>query len=70
LELKKLYPNCDEFIKPLFRGRTIDKYYTHQDNQDYVIVINDDFALDKYPLVSEHLLKFKDKLEARAQFRR
>ena len=57
-------------IKPLFRGRNIEKFYTEQSYDKYVIIINDDFPLEKYPDLKDHLLRFEDKLRNRAQFKR
>lgn len=67
---KMKYPDCDSFIKPLFRGRSISKYYTPQTYEVYTLVINDDFNLDSYEDIKQHLLSFENLLKNRAQTRR
>lgn len=57
--------SAEEIIKPLFRGREIDKYFSKSSNS-YIIGTFPALKLDikKYPSVENHLLKFgKAKLE-------
>lgn len=59
-----------DYIKPLFRGRNIEKYYTNQQYNTYMIVINSNFNIDAFPILKEHLESFRCGLENRAQFKR
>ena len=63
-------PSLIDYIKPLFRGRNIEKYYTNQQYNTYMIVINSSFNLDAFPILKEHLENHRENLEKRAQFKR
>ena len=57
--------SAEEVIKPLFRGREIDKYFSKSSNS-FIIGTFPSLKLDieKYPSITNHLLKFgKAKLE-------
>lgn len=55
-----------EIIKPILRGRNINKYGCDF-NDIYIILTGFDLnILEKYPAVYSYLLKFKDKLENRS----
>ena len=62
--------SAERLIKPLFRGRTIGKYKTDHDAEAFIIVTSDRVNIDEYPSIKSHLEKYKDKLVARAQYRR
>ena len=61
-------PLLSSYIKPLFRGRNIEKYYTNQQYNTYMIVINSNFNIDAFPILKEHLENHRENLEKRAQF--
>jgi len=63
-----IYPELTKNIKPLFRGRNIEKYYTPQTYETYVITIGDDFDINKYTEIEKHLKQYKIELEKRAQY--
>jgi len=59
-------PNSADVIKPFLSGREIKRYDTPQ-AQRYLIYIPWGFELKKYPAISAHLEKFKEKLSARPE---
>ncbi len=63
--LIKEHKSADKIIKPLFRGRETEKYFSNSSNS-YIIAAFPSLKLDieKYPSIKNHLLKFgKSKLE-------
>ncbi|MGB3752207.1 MAG: N-6 DNA methylase [Arcobacteraceae bacterium] len=57
---------CSEIIKPLLRGRTLDRYRNDISNE-YLIVShnNPPINIDDYPVLKEHLNQYYEKLEKR-----
>ena len=62
--------NSADIIKPMFRGREINRYYTKHKDELFVLVVSDRTDIEKYPAVKKHLTYYKDQLENRAQYRR
>jgi hypothetical protein len=52
----------DEIIKPLLRGRELNKYYTNI-TDNYIIFTKRGINIDNYPAIKEYLLQFYDKLK-------
>ncbi|MFN7254545.1 MAG: class I SAM-dependent DNA methyltransferase, partial [Microcystis sp.] len=64
-EILIIDPKSSEILKPVLRGRTIDKWYTLRDDLWLISTfpaLNID--IDSYPAIKEHLLKFgRERLE-------
>lgn len=61
-------PNAIEIIKPILKGKDINKY-SYAFNERYILLVNNKFneKIDKYPSIKAHLSKFETILKKRAQ---
>lgn len=60
---------CEQIIKPMLRGRNIDRY-SYDFDEEYIIVAkfgSHKTLEEEYPAVYDHLKEHEDKLKARAQ---
>jgi methylase of polypeptide subunit release factors len=55
-----------EIIKPIFQGKDIKKYLANF-NDKYLIYVNDEIDITKYPLIYNHLLQYKINLEKKIE---
>lgn len=58
-------PSTSEVIKPFLTGRDV-RRWSIDFNHRYMIFTNRGFEIDKYPVIKDHLLKFRKKLSERA----
>ncbi|QNK84962.1 N-6 DNA methylase [Aliarcobacter cryaerophilus] len=65
-ELIKKEPKSAEIIKPILRGRDIKRYEYNFVNL-YLIYIPWNFVIEEYPIIKEHLEKFKNELSKRPE---
>jgi len=63
-ELINIHKSADEFIRPLLRGRTINKYHTDWDG-DFIIATFPALQIDieKYPSIKQYLQQFRPKID-------
>lgn len=64
-ELVREDRRSSEVIKPLLRGRDIDRWRV-RDTDEHIILTRRGVLLDDYPAVKKHLSKFRKELEGRA----
>ena len=57
-------PGCAEIIKPLIRGRNIDRWKARYDDV-YLIFAKRGTDIDKYPSVRDHLSQYRERLEVK-----
>lgn len=62
-------PRSAEIIKPIIRGKDIKRYYTKFANKWIIIAKHDShkFLEKKYPIIYNHLSKYKEELKKRGQ---
>ena len=58
--------NTQEILKPLLRGRDIDRWRPRNSGM-YIILARRGIDIDRYPAIKRHLLDFRDRLEPRPQ---
>jgi len=59
-------PSCAELIKPWLRGRDVQKWQVSYKKLYIIYIPLNKLSIDEYPVIKEHLSKFKTKLERRA----
>jgi type I restriction-modification system DNA methylase subunit len=59
--LEARHKSSETIIKPLFRGRDIDRYKTNF-NETYLIFTRRGTDIEKYPAIKDYLISFKDRL--------
>ena len=64
-EIIHAHPEYEEVIKPFLMGTDI-RYYSLTPSELFIIYTYHGIDIQKYPVIIEHLLPFKDKLEKRA----
>jgi adenine-specific DNA-methyltransferase len=70
-QLIKSDPRSTELIRPILRGKDISKYKFSWDKK-YLIAVHYDMSkeIDNFPAIKEHLIRYKDPLQDRAQVKR
>lgn len=70
-ELIREHPSSADVLKPILRGRDIYKYGFNWDGK-YLVSIHYGMhkLIDDYPAIKNHLTRFKESLESRAQVKR
>src|SRR5690606_31257077 len=55
-------PKSEEIIKPLIRGRELNKYYTNV-SDNYIIFSRRGININDYPAIKDYLMQFYEKLK-------